>query len=93
MIAFTCANETGVKSLLSTPHHIVSEEAYSAEKHPFRYCSCRYERVRKVAMCHRMSRHSRGMDSDSDKSSACRPRYTSALQYVQSISCNSALGS
>ena len=44
----------------------MSEEAYSAWAHPFRYCFCWYARVRKAAMYHCMSRHNKGTDNDSD---------------------------
>ena len=69
MIAFTCANETGVKSLLSTPVSFAQVKAIIEKQ---------VAHGRKAARYHRMSRYSKGTGNDSDKSSVYPPRCTSA---------------
>lgn len=78
MIAFTRANETGVKSLLSTPTSYCVEKAFEGEAYLFQCYSCLYAHGRKAARYHRMSRYSKGTGNDSDKSSVYPPRCTSA---------------
>lgn len=90
IILFTCSNETGVKSLLSTPTSYCIGKSYPAVKRLFPCYICSYAHARTVATYSRKHLHNRGTDSGSGRFSACQPLCAFAWLSIQTYWCTLA---